>query len=238
MGSPVERRGAERLAGESEHVRAQGRASCAAACKARAPQGTPGAGCTRGAEVGCLLSWLLLSGQAERSDSAARPKRCCSSDKTHQRKRRSRAEPAPATATTSNPATNAKPAPRTGPARELRSGLQGASTAGNPGCTMHPAETLLLFRQNPPAKAKIAGRARSRDGDGDGDEQPGDKRQAGSADGPGPRVAQRPARREHRREPRVPDAPGRGSGVGFSWVISLTIQREVTRPPGRRRCCF
>ena len=27
--------------------------------------------------------------------------------------------------------------------------------------------------------------------------------------------------------------PGRGSGVVFSWVISLTIQREVTRPPGR-----
>ena len=66
MGSPVERRGAERLAGESEHVRAQGCASCAAACKARAPQGTPGAGCTRGAEVGWFsLGYFSLTIQRE-----------------------------------------------------------------------------------------------------------------------------------------------------------------------------
>ena len=66
MGSPVERRGAERLAGESEHVRAQGRASCAAACKARAPQGIPGARCTRGAEVGWVsLGYFSLTIQRE-----------------------------------------------------------------------------------------------------------------------------------------------------------------------------
>jgi hypothetical protein len=41
--------------------RRAGPASCAAACKARAPQGTPGAGCTRGAEVGCLLSSFWAS---------------------------------------------------------------------------------------------------------------------------------------------------------------------------------
>jgi hypothetical protein len=93
MGSPVERRGAERLAGESEHVRAQGCPSCAAACKARAPQGTPGARCTRGAEVGCLLSWLPLSGQAERSDSAAG--RNALILKQEAKAKRSRAEPVP-----------------------------------------------------------------------------------------------------------------------------------------------
>jgi hypothetical protein len=77
-GAPRERRGAERLAGESEHVRAQGCASCAAACKARAPQGTPGARCTRGADAGWPFSWLLLFDHSKRSDSAVRPKRCCS----------------------------------------------------------------------------------------------------------------------------------------------------------------
>ena len=35
------------------------------------------------------------------------------------------------------------------------------------------------------------------------------------------RVAQRPARREHRREPRVPDAPGARKWGGFLLVTSL-----------------
>ncbi len=50
------------------------------------------------------------------------------------------------------------------------------------------------------------------------------------------RVAQRPARREHRREPRVPDAPGARKWGGFLLGYLFdhsTIQREVTRPSGR-----
>ncbi len=75
-GAPRERRGAELDQGESEHVRAQGRASCAAALSQRAPQGTPCARRTRGADAGCPFSWLLLFDHSKRSNSAARPKRC------------------------------------------------------------------------------------------------------------------------------------------------------------------
>ncbi len=82
-GAPRERRGAELDQGESEHVRAHGCASCAAALSQRAPQGTGRAGCAAGADAGCPLSWLL-SGQAERSYSAARPKRFCLSNKQRQ----------------------------------------------------------------------------------------------------------------------------------------------------------
>ena len=99
MGSPVERRGAERLAGESEHVRAHGCASCAAACKARAPQGTPGARCTRGAEVGCIfLGYFFLGTQKEVTRPQAETlllllqKRQATNHKPQQR---SRAEPVP-----------------------------------------------------------------------------------------------------------------------------------------------
>ena len=48
------------------------------------------------------------------------------------------------------------------------------------------------------------------------------------------RVAQRPALREHRREPRVHDAPGaRKLGAFFLGYFFLGKQKEVTRPPGR-----
>ena len=48
------------------------------------------------------------------------------------------------------------------------------------------------------------------------------------------RVAQRPARREHRREPRVHDAHGaRKWGAFFLGYFFLGKQKEVTRPSGR-----
>ena len=43
------------------------------------------------------------------------------------------------------------------------------------------------------------------------------------------RVAQRPARREHRREPRVPDAPGARKWGGFLLVTSL-IKLLISSP--------
>ena len=65
-GAPRERRGAELDQGESEHVRAQGCASCAAALIRRAPQGTPCARRTRGADAGWLsLGDFSLASQRE-----------------------------------------------------------------------------------------------------------------------------------------------------------------------------
>ena len=55
-GAPRECRGAEADQGESEHVRAHGCASCAAALIRRAPQGTGRAGCAAGADAG----WFSL----------------------------------------------------------------------------------------------------------------------------------------------------------------------------------
>ena len=65
-GAPRERRGAEADQGESEHVRAHGCASCAAALIRRAPQGTPCARRTRGADAGWFsLGYFSLTIQRE-----------------------------------------------------------------------------------------------------------------------------------------------------------------------------